>query len=241
MTFGIIMIGVFYSFIYLFAYKLVPSNKLRREKWISFVGGLAASYVFIYVLPYLHDHQHAIKEEYGRLATQTELYFVCLVGLLVFYGVQKYSEGNFSKVQSASSTSNFWVQVSFFALYNILVSYTLVSTEVSGVQAMFYASALGLHFLVVAHDIWRYYPTQYVAVGRYIMASGVMIGWIMGIWLSISYLLEAIIFAFISGAMILNVLSNELPKHREAHYPTFAFGVILYTSSAMFFKFFFEW
>ncbi|MBM4761363.1 hypothetical protein [Bacillus sp. B15-48] len=240
MTFEIILIGLFYIIIYLYAYKLIPSNRMKRKMWISFVGGMAAAYVFVYVLPYFHDHQQAIKEEYGRLATQTELYFVGLIGLLIFYGVQKYVEhGRYSK--KADKEPRFWVQVIFFAIYNMLISYSIVSTDISGVKAIFYATAIGLHFLVVAHDIWRYNPDLYVTIGRFIMASGVFIGWMMGMWLSISYLIEAIIFAFISGAMILNVLSNELPRHREAHFPTFAFGVILYTSATMVLKLFFEW
>ncbi|UCZ55045.1 hypothetical protein LGQ02_10105 [Bacillus shivajii] len=240
MSFEIIMIGLFYAIIYLFAYRFIPSDKLKRKMWISFVGGMAAAYVFVYVLPNFHDHQHAIKEEYGRLATQTELYFVGLIGLLLFYGVQKYAEEGIQS-KKASREPRFWVQVIFFAIYNMLISYSIVSTDISGVQAIFYATAIGLHFLVVAHDLWRYNPYLYIKIGRFIMASGVLIGWMVGMWLAMSYLIEAIIFAFISGAMILNVLSNELPRHREAHFPTFAFGVILYTSATMVLKFFFEW
>ncbi|MBB5175103.1 hypothetical protein [Texcoconibacillus texcoconensis] len=236
MAVGILMI---YMATYLFTYQFVPSDKVKRSMWISFVGGMAASYVFVYVLPYLHEYQHSIKEDYGRLATQTELYFIGLIGLIIFYGVQAYAYRS-EQAQSHQEPA-FWVQVIFFTMYNVLISYSIVSTDISEIQALFYASAIGLHFLVVAHDLWRYAPEKYISTGRYMMASGVLIGWVTGMWLQLSDLIEAIIFAFISGAMILNVISNELPKHREAHFPAFTIGVILYTSITMVLKLFFEW
>ncbi|WP_227002648.1 hypothetical protein [Salicibibacter kimchii] len=65
------------------------------------------------------------------------------------------------------------------------------------------------------------------------MAMGIVVGWLAGMWLSLSPLTLSIIFAFISGAMILNVLQKELPHENNAHFPTFTLAAISYTVVTM--------
>ncbi|QQK78676.1 hypothetical protein HUG20_01330 [Salicibibacter cibi] len=92
MSWDIFFIGFVYMSVFLFADKIIPTNKIRRKQWMSFSGGLAVSYVFVYLLPTLHDQQAMIHEEYGRLAMQSELYFVGLIGLILFFSIQKYAD-----------------------------------------------------------------------------------------------------------------------------------------------------
>ncbi|KHF40143.1 hypothetical protein [Halalkalibacter okhensis] len=230
------LLGVLFIIIHLFANHFIPANRIRRRKWLSFSGGLAVSYVFVYILPSMHSEQETVELYIDNLTMESELYFVGLFGLLLFYGIQK----TYAK-QSKENRSSFWLQVIFFAIYNMLIVYIVMASNVAGIQSVFYGTAIGLHFIAVAHDLWRENPKQYNLVGRYVIASGIIIGWIIGVFVSLSSFTQAIIFAFISGAMILNVLKHELPNEQHAHFPTFCFGVVFYTIITFALKFFFEW
>ncbi|ADU30505.1 hypothetical protein [Evansella cellulosilytica] len=241
MSIDAIIMGIAFICIHLFANDLLPSGRIQRLKWFSFSGGLAVSYVFVYVLPTLHKEQITVKKYSDYLTMESELYFVGLIGLLIFYGIQKVVRKAQKEGENKKARTLFWMQILFFGLYNALVSYTVISHEVLGIQAVFYGLAVGMHFTAVAHDLWREYEDIYNRVGRYVLAAGILMGWIFGVNVSLPPVTETIIFAFISGAMILNVLKYELPPDEEAHFPTFAIGVISYTSITMSLKFFFQW
>ncbi len=241
MSLDAFIMGITFILIHLFANELIPSKRIHRLKWFSFSGGLAVSYVFVYVLPSLHKEQVVVKEYGSYFTMESELYFVGLLGVLLFYGVQKVVRKAQLNSKPGKARALFWLQIKFFGVYNALVAYTVISHNVSGVQAIFYGLAVGLHFIAVAHDLWREYADIYNKMGRYVLAIGILIGWFLGMTVQLPPLIESLIFAFISGAMILNVLKYELPPDDEAHYPTFAIGVVAYTAVTMSLKYFYQW
>ncbi|WP_280771617.1 hypothetical protein [Salipaludibacillus daqingensis] len=229
-------IGIVFIMLHLMANKLLPTERMKQIVWFSFSGGLAVSYVFVYLLPTLHQEQVNIADKYRALAMESEIYFIGLLGVVIFVGIQLIVRRNI-----VSHTSSFWVAVAFYTFYNALISFTVLSVDVSGVQAVFYSFAIGLHIIAVAHDMYREFPDEYSHKGRYILAGGIVVGWIFALTLELNPLIKAIVFAFISGAMIFNVFKNELPNDKEIHYPTFVIGVFSYTAITMSLKFFFEW
>ncbi|MBU9712146.1 hypothetical protein [Evansella tamaricis] len=241
MSLDAFIMGFAFIIIHLTANEVLPSNRIQRLRWFSFSGGLAVSYVFVYVLPSLHKEQVLVKKYTDYLTMESELYFIGLLGVLMFYGIQKMVRKADREGDGKKHTTLFYMQIVFFAIYNMLVAYITVSSNVMGVQAVFYGLAIGLHFIAIAHDMWREYGEVYNKIGRYILVIGIIAGWIMGMRVALSPLTQSIIFAFISGAMILNVLKYELPPDGEAHFPTFAIGVISYTTITMSLKFFFQW
>ncbi|WP_416148683.1 hypothetical protein ACM26V_20795 [Salipaludibacillus sp. HK11] len=240
MSIDAFIIGGAFIAIHLLANEFIPDDRIQRLRWFSFSGGLAVSYVFVYVLPTLHKEQDIAKSYTNTLTMESELYFVGLLGLLLFYGIQKIVRKK-QNLNYEKARSLFWMQISFFTIYNMLVSYTVLSHKVAGIQAVFYGLAVGLHFIAIAHDLWIEYGDLYNKIGRYVLVCGILAGWYIGMKVTLPALVQAIIFAFISGAMILNVLKYELPPDQEAHYPTFAFGVVSYTVVTMSLKYFFQW
>ncbi|EIM06991.1 hypothetical protein A1A1_08494 [Planococcus antarcticus DSM 14505] len=101
----------------------------------------------------------------------SEIYFIGHLGGILFLGIQI-----IIKQKYLSHTSSFWSVISFYALYNALVSYLVLSFEVSAIQAIFYCFAIGLHFIAVAHDMWREFPEEYNKYGRYMLAVGIVVG-----------------------------------------------------------------
>lgn len=232
-----IMIGITFILIFLFANHLIPTNRIKRLRWLSFSGGLAVSYVFVYVLPSLHKEQQTLQESGNQLTMHSELYFIGLIGLLIFYGIQTKIEQH----DHTTTKSLIKLEIFFFTLYNVLIVYIVTASNVYGVQALFYGIAVGLHFIAVSHDLWRRDPALYNTFGRYVLTLGVVIGWAIGTLITLSSFTQSLIFAFISGAMILNVLKHELPKNQDAHFPTFATAVLSYTSITIALKYFFNW
>ncbi|WP_416150547.1 hypothetical protein ACM26V_06135 [Salipaludibacillus sp. HK11] len=235
MTLAAFLTGLVFITIHLLANTILPTGTLQKIRWFSFSGGLAVSYVFVYVLPSLHLEQQNI-EFFRDLPMESEVYFIGLLGVIMFYGSQLFARQN-----SKDTSGSFWLQISFYGVYNMLVAYIVISSDVSGVQAVFYSLAIGLHFIAVAHDMWREFADKYNKVGRFVLALGIVFGWIIGMTVEFSALVQTIIFAFISGAMILNVFKYELPQDGEAHFPTFTVGVVSYTALTLSLKFFFEW
>lgn len=236
MSFIPFLLGLVFIFIHLTASYFIPSGKIQQMKWFSFSGGLAISYVFIYLLPTLHNEQQNIETRFFNLAMDSEIYIIGLLGVVMLMAVQISIHQNY-----VSHESSFWLTIGFYALYNALVSFTIISSAVDGLQALFYGFAIGMHFLAVAHDMWREFPKQYNAIGRYILAAGILVGWILALTTDLSALTKSIIFAFVSGAMIYNVFINELPKEKDTHFPSFLISVLFYSLIAISLKLFFEW
>lgn len=230
------LIGIVFILIHFFASVLVPRDNLKQVKWFSFSGGLAVSYIFIYLLPTLHKQQAAIEEPYRQLTMESEIYFVGLLGVVLFVGIQIVIQQNY-----ISHTSTFWSVIVFYAFYNALVSYSVLSFEVSAVQALFYCVAIGPHFMAVAHDMWRKFPVEYNKYGRYILAVGIVAGWIVALTTELTPLFKSIVFSLVSGAMIFTVFKHELPSEKDTHFPTFLISVIIYSAITITLKFVFEW
>ncbi len=239
MTFDSLALVLVYLFVQLFANKIISSSAIGRFKWLSFSGGVAVSYVFVYVLPSLHKEQEGFSETKG-LTMESELYILGLFGLLIFYGVHKAAE-RAAREHEQGEGHFFWIQVVFFALYNMLISYIIFASDIEGIEAVFYGVAVGFHFMAVSHDMWREDSKRYESLGRYLLAVGIVAGWVTGVFAPLPSFVLAIVFAFISGAMVLNVLKKELPSEENAHFKTFLAGSLGYTLITLALKYFFNW
>lgn len=89
--------------------------------------------------------------------------------------------------------------------------------------------------------MWRKFPHEYNKYGRYILAEGIIVGWIVALTTELTPLFKSIIFSLVSGAMIFTVFKHELPDEKETHFPAFFAAVVIYSTITMSLKFFFEW
>ncbi|MBP1970614.1 zinc transporter ZupT [Virgibacillus natechei] len=239
MTIDAVLLVLVYLTVQLLANKIISSSTIGRFKWLSFSGGVAVSYVFVYILPSMHREQEGLSQD-AALTMESELYVLGLFGLLIFYGVHKAAD-RASRQYEHGEGPFFWIQMVFFSIYNMLISYIVFASDIEGVQAVFYGLAVGLHFMAVAHDLWREDSQRYESLGRYILAVGIIIGWVVGVFAPLANNTLAIVFAFISGAMILNVLKKEIPNEENAHFPTFLVGSLGYAFITLTLKYFFNW
>jgi hypothetical protein len=236
-----------FIFVHLFAGKLRFLNVIPRSMWLSMAGGTSVAYVFMHLLPELHRAELRLATNISKLpGIQHKIYLVALSGLVVFYGLERLirsaqlkrgeSPGN-DDGETTTGIATFWLHISFFAFYNLLIGYLFVHRLEQDFRGMiFFAIAMLLHFMVNDFGLRQDHKNTYLRYGRWTLAFAVFSGWLLGVYIDFSYLTTDMLFAFIAGSVILNVLKEELPTDRQSHFWAFASGTAIYTFFLLFLR-----
>ncbi|WP_254537485.1 hypothetical protein [Halomarina litorea] len=221
--------------VHVLAGRFTAFDAVPRSRWLSGAGGVSVAYVFVHVLPELSASREAV-EEGGSVLTvffEHHVYLVALLGFVVFYGleqaVRRRSERDGDGGDSDDATGLFWIHVGSFGVYNALVGRLLVHQPDARTLALF-AAALGLHFVVNDHSLRDHHAARYHRYGRWILAGGVLVGAAEGLVTTITETTAALVFAFVAGGIVLNVIKEELPEERASSFPAFALGAAGYTA-----------
>ncbi len=222
---------------HLFAGRLRFLQVVPRSRWLSASSGVSVAYVFVHILPDLSEAQSTIRKSVDPALTFIEhhVYLLALLGLVIFYGLERLATVSRQRSQQAggadmTSPGVFWLHMVSFAFYNALIGYLLVHREVPGLTSLiFFAIAMGLHFLVNDYGLREHHKKMYDHRGRWILAAAVIAGWAIGTGTKLSEAAIAVLFAFLAGGIMLNVLKEELPDQRESRFWAFALGAGGYT------------
>jgi predicted membrane protein len=224
------------ALIHLFAGKLRFLEATPRNIWLSFASGVSVAYVFVHILPELSQAQETVTGAVGEALAFLEhhVYFLALVGLAVFYGLERLAIVSRQRNQMAgkgdvTEREVFWLHVVFFAFYNAIIGYLLLHREEAGILSLFFFFlAMALHFVVNDFGLRENHKHAYHKLGRWILAAAIMLGWIIGVGSELSKAAIALLFAFLAGGIILNVLKEELPEERQSRFWAFALGAGIY-------------
>lgn len=203
-----------------------------RSRFLSFAGGVAVSYVFVHLLPDLNAHQDVLeKAENGVLRfVENHAYLMALFGLAFFYGLENRVSNRTKKVQSHAGSGIFWIHIGTFFFYNMLIGYLLIQEEFEHVKEMvFYFLALSVHFITVDQSMRETHQRVYDQYGRWLLTFAVLLGWFIGAFSQLEEAVISTMFAFLSGALILNVLKEELPEESDSSFTAFATGLTVYS------------
>ncbi|HEV2129600.1 MAG TPA: hypothetical protein VGR27_00770 [Longimicrobiaceae bacterium] len=114
---------------------------------------------------------------------------------------------------------------------NLLIGYVLVYRTTLGLRALaVFAFAMLLKFMVDDHGLNVDHKDACQRIGRWLLAGTVLLGWAIGYATELPPVWPALLQAFIAGAVILNVLKEELPEYRESRYWAFALGAVIYAA-----------
>ncbi len=217
-------------------------HAIPRSRWLSTAGGISVAYVFVHLLPELAEGQDSIEGRGEGAADgplleflEHHVYLVALLGLTVFYGVEKHSlSSRHSRAdetgEERTSAGAFWLSITSFAVYNAVIGYLLLREELGEVkQLALYTVALGVHFAVNDIALREHHRDAYHRVGRWIISAAIIVGWLAASGIDISERVIALVIAFIAGGVVLNVFKEELPGERRAQFWPFAFGALAYT------------
>lgn len=79
------------ALVHLYAGKLRFLEGTPRSIWLSVAGGVSVAYVFVHLLPEVSEVQEVLTEALGSALgfLENHGYLVALVGLVVFYGLER--------------------------------------------------------------------------------------------------------------------------------------------------------
>jgi hypothetical protein len=208
-------------------HRLLPD----RRTIISFGAGMGAAYVFVHVMPELHGARRAFAESvsiplwYEGMA----IYFLALVGFLLFYGLDHLRKRFKEADESGETRSAFRLHVGGFASYVWLMAYLLVhNMEGTSLSTSLYAVAITFHFLSIDRGLREEHGAVYDRVGRFVLAGMALLGWGAGLLFQLPPYALALLVSFLSGAIIVNSTVMELPSDKDGRYLPFVAGGILY-------------
>lgn len=225
------------ALVHLFSGRLRFLQVVPRSRWLSSSSGVSVAYVFVHILPDLSEAQSTIRKSIDSTLAFLEhhVYLLALLGLAIFYGLERLATVSRQRSQQAggadvTSPGVFWLHMVSFAFYNALIGYLLVHREVSGLaNLILFAIAMALHFLVNDYGLREHHKKMYDHRGRWILAAAIIAGWAIGNATKLSEAAIAILFAFLAGGIMLNVLKEELPDERDSCFWAFALGAGGYT------------
>ncbi len=225
------VLGLGLAAVHLFAGRLWFLDGVPRSRALSFAGGVSVAYVFVHLFPEVQEAGATIHEsEFGPLALFAEhhVYLVSLAGFVLFYGLERFAQRS---GRGAEDPDVFWLHAGSFGAYNALVGYLLLHREEAGVVSLLlFFVAMALHFVVNDHGLREHHGTLYRRRGRWLLAAAVLVGVAVGLTVAVPKGVLAVLFAFLAGGVVLNVIKEELPEERESRFPAFAVGTAGYAA-----------
>lgn len=237
---GLFAVGL--TFVHLFAGKLRFLEIIPRSRWLSFASGVSVAYVFVHLLPELNAAQEDFTTQVsiGIAFLEHHVYLVAMLGLVIFYGLERSArisqQRNRQQGKGEVTTAGvFWIHIASFAIYNALIGYLLIYREKPGfLSLLLFFIAMAMHFIVNDFGLRENHKKPYDRIGRWILASAVIVGWAIGTNTQIDQAIVAVLFAFLAGGIVLNILKEELPEQRESRFWAFALGTVVYTILLLF-------
>lgn len=213
---------------------------IPRSVWLSMAGGVSVAYVFVHLVPDLAEGQEVLAEALGEGLLpflEHHVYLLALVGLAVFYGLERAAimsrrQRRASSGEDAAGRGVFWLHIAMFAAYNALIGYLLQrGGEADGASfVLLFGTAMGLHFVVNDFGLREHHKDAYDRIGRWVLAVAILLGWGVGLAGEIPEAARAALLGFLAGGVVLNVLKEELPEERESRFWAFALGAAAYTA-----------
>lgn len=211
-----------------------------RPVWLSGAGGVGVAYVFLHLLPDLAAHRDVLADalEIAGPGAERLVFAVALAGLTVFYGIEHLALGARRGATDAPAPDEgglgaraFWGHLGAFGAYNLLIGYLLGDRAAQGAAELaLYGLAMGTHFLTADFGLRAHHAARFDRHGRWLLAGAVLLGWGMALWVALPPMVIAVLFAFLAGSMMLNVLKDELPGDRDGRFWAFVLGVAGYAA-----------
>lgn len=201
-----------------------------RSRWLSFAGGIAVSYVFVRILPELARAQRAFDDAPPLTSAWLEhhVYLLALAGLVAFHAVARIVQAQRTGAAPARDTA-FWLHMGAFGIYNALIGY-LLSARASPGELAWFTLAVGMHFVVTDYSLRRDHAGLYNHYARWALAAAVLAGWAAGVAWRAPERAFAALLGFISGAIVLNAIKEELPREGDSRVWPFIAGAALHAA-----------
>lgn len=176
----------------------------------SFAGGLAASYICLQLLPEMDEGSELLGKR---------IYFVVLVGLSLYYGLEVWIARHGGGQQQVN------LSLAILSVYTLSISFTLNSQlPRNAVLSLLYAVAMGLHLTSSDFGLLELHPKRFKRVGRYVLIGAVLLGYAISFVRKPDPTVVDVSTALLAGFMMFTVFRKEIPDFQKAHFRAFLAG-----------------
>lgn len=207
------------------------SGLLSHSQWVSMAGGVSVAYVFTHILGDVAQATNPVQPERHLFAffVHEYVYLFALLGLVAFYGIEHFAgQANGGEDEESTPDTVFWSHVGLFVLYNAFLGYVFLHHETVPALLVFVV-AVALHLYIVDADMRDKHGEDYRTRGRWLLAGAILAGAGLGYLVDVSDVAFAALFAFLGGAILLNVFRGEFPEGSDSRFGAFVLGAGAYT------------
>lgn len=215
--------------VHLTAFHVHRINPFLQARLLSAAGGVSIAYIFIDLLPKFCSGAATVEHAFEGLFPYLErhVYIMGLLGLLFAYTVQRAAASPTTTLSQMKR--KFWGQVTAYAIFNAMIGYSLANKNDPDIQPIIlFTIAVGLHYYINDYNLRESNPELYESEARYVIALGLIAGWVVGLFWQIPEAALAIILSFLSGGIMMNVFRHEIPADNPNNYTSFVFGAVTY-------------
>lgn len=227
-----VVLAVGLGLIHGFASQLPIETIVPRHRWTSFAGGVSLGYVFLEIFPELsHAQEELAHSEAAFLGyLENHIYILSLLGLIVFYSLDKIAlKTNASTNNAKNGSLFFWIHLLVFAAFNGILGYLLQDlAQHSVLSCVLLFVALALHLFIVDESLREHHKVPYDRIGRWLLVGAVIVGMVIGQGLHLNEAAISLVWSFLAGSIILNVLNRELPAEKDTCLFSFLTGSLLF-------------
>ncbi len=239
-----LVISLIFVGIHLGSHKIYGFSKRYKKNILSFSGGIAAAFVFLDLLPLIQNADPHLQVIFSNspltlIFLEKAVFAVAFMGFLLFFILDylalrsRHQEAGktIKTVEGTYASKNvFYVHLSLFALISLIICYSLrFEILTTGLGVIIYAVALSLHFFVSDRSMEEHYGQFYVNYGRYLLAIMPIIGWSLSILFPEKESEAYVLLAFMAGAVLFNVIKDEIPRLGTGKPLFFFVGAVLYS------------
>lgn len=230
--------AVGFSLTHYFSKYITAAGKVPRNHFLSLTAGVAIAYVFGHLLPNMSKYQGIVSEELEHSVLgyiENHIYLIAMLGFVLFYALERYVRLAYAKTDASHASNNenkniFWLHMVVFFLYNAAIGSLLINEHFSSpISLLFYFVALAVHFIAMDWGLRRTHKHLYDKYGHVLLSLAPLIGWVAASIYEISLFGVSVLQAFVAGAIILNVMKEELPEEQKSSISSFLLGVGGYT------------
>ena len=226
-----IVLAIGLALIHGFASQIPIEAFIPKKRWLSFAGGVSLGYVFLEIFPELsHAQEELLHSEAPFLSyLENHIYILALLGLVMFYLLDKIALGARAN-QDENGSLFFWIHIFSFALLNGILGYLLQDlSRHSLLSCVLLFLALALHLFIVDESLREHHQLPYDRIGRWILVAAVIVGMVLGQGMHLQEATVSIVWSFLAGSIILNVLKRELPSEQDTCVASFLGGTLLFS------------
>jgi zinc transporter ZupT len=189
--------------------------RTQPERQAAFGGGLSVAYVFLHLLPSL---------DAGHEVVGPRIYFVALLGFLVFYGLDA-----FFQPPKHTHPTKYQAYLGTFFIYDGLLVFTLgLELPPTPILTAVFAVSLALDVLNTDIELQEDYGARFVKSGRWVLLAGVAGGYALSLVRRPHPLVVDILTAALAGFMLFHTFRGVFPVSKDHKFGAFLAGVLVF-------------